>query len=122
MLDMSFTRGFFSELAHSQDICHYCEKAIREERNKGNLNFDEFTKAIKKLTGSLNGKRVAKLRYVGHEFCICETCLESIASEVIVSEKNDAAINEIKEVITKIANPIIEEAIKSKAKTKAKGK
>ena len=111
LLDMSFTKGFFSEIANSDDICYYCEKAIREERNKGKLRHDDFIKKIKSITGVLEGKRVAKLNYVGHQFCICPNCLESIVKEVI------------KESNTPKEKILDEEAVKTKTtKSKVKAK
>lgn len=125
ILDSSFTRSFFSEIAHSGDICYYCEKAVREERDNGKLSFDDFIKKIKELTGALEGKRVAKLKYVGHEFCICPDCLENIINEVIAKDKHKEAINEILDAAKNVEESVAEESAteeKTKSKTKTKGK
>lgn len=82
LYDRSSVRSFFSEIAHEQDTCQYCENAIREKNNKKELSFDDMIKELRTLRGKLTGKRVMKFRYIGHEFCVCPKCLEKIHKEV----------------------------------------
>lgn len=97
LYDRSKTKSFYSEIAHAQDVCHYCEKAIKEKRDRREISHDEMNSSLKKLIGAMTGKRIVKFRYVGHEFCICPECLKNICSEVLPNEepiKETEAINE----------------------------
>lgn len=82
LYDRSKTRSFYSELAHEQDHCYYCEKMIRKRMNNREISVDEMNKQIRALSGSLTGKRVMKFRYTGHDFCVCPVCLTKINEEV----------------------------------------
>lgn len=86
LYDRNKTRSFFSELAHEQDVCYYCEKAIREKRANREIDLDEMNKQLKQLRGAIANVRVPKLRYVGHEMTICPNCLKGICEEVLPKE------------------------------------
>lgn len=122
MYDRSKTRSFYSEIAHAQDVCHYCEKAIREKRDRREITHDEMNYSLRKLVGAMTGKRVAKFRYVGHEFCICPDCLKNICSEVFPKEETIAITDELAVVTQEevVDEPIVDE--KQSEKKKAGGK
>lgn len=109
LYDRNQTRSFFSELAHEQDICYYCEKTIREKRNNREIDLDEMNKQLKGLRGAIANVRVPKLRYVGHEMTICPNCLKSICEEVLPKETDTKTVE-------------VEAVEEIKADTKAKGK
>lgn len=95
LYDRSSTRSFFSEIAHEQDTCQYCENAIRARNNKKELGFDDMHKELRSLRGKLTGMRVMKFRYLGHEFCVCPECLEKVNTEVQSFNKKDEPKQEI---------------------------
>ena len=116
LYDRSKTRSFFSEIAHTQDVCYYCEKAIREKRDRREIDLDEMNKELRALVGKLTGVRVPKFRYVGHEFTVCPECLKNICNEVFpkeekVSDNVDTTIEQSEDV-----------TVNDKSTSKQKGK
>lgn len=98
------------------DYCHYCEKAIKDKRNANEINHDEMNRQIRELAGKISGKRVMKFRYVGHDFCVCPSCLENINKEVnpkaygtkadtIVIDETAFENNELMEVVEEKTAP-----------------
>lgn len=112
LFDRSSTRSFLSEIAHEQDICQYCEKAIREKNKKKELNFDEMHRELRSLKGKITGKRVMKFRYLGHEFCVCPTCLKNVYTEVQNFNK------EKEELIAPVIEDIVQADSTNEASTK----
>ena len=82
LYDRSKTTGFYTAIAHDQNVCHYCERAIVKRRENKEISHDEMIFEMKKLKGKLTGKRVMKFTYVGHEFCVCPECLEKVSLEI----------------------------------------
>lgn len=119
------TKSFFSEIAHEQDVCVYCERAISQKRVEGKIDRDEMHKELRLLKGKLTGKRVMKLRYVGHDFCICPECVEKINAEINPIQKKTEIVLDDKSTITEgaveetVIEPVTETA---KPETKSKGK
>lgn len=122
LYDRTKTRSFFSEIAHSQDICYYCEKAIRSKREKKEITLDEMNRELRELRGKIDGVRVPKFRYVGHEFTVCPECLKKICDEVL--PKEEPASTETKEENANSDNveQPIEQVEDNKSTTKGKSK
>ena len=115
------TKSFFSEIAHEQDVCLYCEKAISEKLNTGKINRDETYKELKLLRGKLTGKRVMKFRYVGHDFCICPECVSNINSEINPAPKKQEVMSDDSSVKVTDIEPATE-TVKPDNKGKGKAK
>lgn len=122
------TKSFFSEIAHEQDVCLYCEKAISEKLNTGKINRDEMHKELKLLKGKLTGKRVMKFRYVGHDFCICPECVSNINAEINPAPKEENPVPKEQEVVSDDSSAEatdvepVTETVKPDSKGKGKGK
>lgn len=131
--DINVTRSFYSELGNLEDVCYYCEKKLKERRSNKEITHDQLIKEHRNLVGKLENIRVAKMKYLGHEICICPNCLKSIVDEVIPTiATENANINkeEVREEETNDAISIIEEKkekesaadVDKKTKNKTTGK
>lgn len=120
LYDRSSTRSFYSEIAHEQDTCQYCENAIREKNNKKEINFDDMHRQLKALRGKLAGTRVMKFRYLGHEFCVCPTCLEKVNTEVQSFNKNESQSDCITKVEDTHEDVTNDETVSKSTKTRGK--
>lgn len=109
LYDRAQTQSFYSQIAHGQDICFYCEKAAYEEAQEGKISRDELHKKLKSLRGQFVNKRVMKFDYVGHDFCVCPECLSKINAEV--NPAKETVVEPVK--ITEQVTPTEEVAIAS---------
>lgn len=121
------TKSFFSEIANEQDICVYCEKAIAQKRADGEIDRDEMHRQLRLLKGKLTSKRVMKLRYVGHDFCICPQCVSKINAEINPepSKPNmalDYSSTIVKDSVKETVVEPVTETEKPETKSKGKGK
>lgn len=117
LYDRELTRSFFSEIAHQQDVCVYCEKAINQKRTEGKLDRDETIKEHKLLRGKLTGRRVMKFRYLGHELCVCPECVNEINKEI-----NPVIIKPLEQPNEPVNETVIEPALDTDKVDKSKNK
>lgn len=116
------TKSFYSEIAHEQDICYYCEKAIQERRRSGQITLDEMHKELRLLRGKLTSKRVMKFRYVGHDFCACPECIAKIYEETCKVNTTKETIEEPTSETPKEESTTDAKDSKNKSKSKNKAK